>query len=763
MERCFYIYIFCRIEDRGSECSMAEVIGIVEDIIFRNEENGFSVIDVREEGTNHLITAVGNFPFISQGERVRLEGEWTTHPDYGQQLKMLTYSSAAPSTIVGLESYLASGLIKGVGSSTARKLVHHFGLDVLDIIQFNPQRLIEVDGIGQSRADMIASSFSEQKEIREVMIFLQSYEITTAYALKIYKEYGGNTINVVRENPYRLAEDIIGIGFKIADRIARSLGVDPNSPYRAAAGIRYVLSNAASEGHTFLPKEELLSIASKLLAVEDSLLDNALINLALSHSLVMEQTEVSTAVYLAGLYQAEAGTARMLRDLAADNTIKQFKKIEDKIKRFEEENDICLAEQQREAVCRAMQHGVIIITGGPGTGKTTTINCIIELLVQEGLKVELAAPTGRAAKRMTETTGRDAKTIHRLLEYGFGENPGEGFQRDEDNPIKADAVIIDEMSMVDILLVSHLLKAIVSGTRLIMVGDVDQLPSVGPGNVLRDIIQSNVIPVIQLTEIFRQAQESMIIVNAHRINHGENPFLNVKDQDFFFDKRETVDDILKTLVDLIARRLPGFGEYRSLQDIQILSPMRKGMIGVNNLNVELQKVLNPPAFNKKEKAAGEIVYRQGDKVMQIKNNYKLQWNKPGEDGQSYEGEGVFNGDMGFIQDIDKEEQTLTVLFDDDKTVVYEFSQLDELELSYAITIHKSQGNEFPVVIIPLISGPPMLMTRNLLYTGVTRAKEMVVLVGREKMIQRMVQNNHIAKRHSGLDSRLEQAYGMALL
>jgi exodeoxyribonuclease V alpha subunit len=751
-----------RQRDRGRESSMTEVIGIVEDIVFRNEENGFSVIGVREEGTNHLITAVGNFPFISQGERVRLEGEWTTHPAYGQQLKMLTYSSAAPSSLVGLESYLASGLIKGVGPSTAHKLVQHFGLDVLDIIQFNPQRLVEVDGIGPSRADMIASSFSEQKEIREVMIFLQSYGITTAYALKIYKEYGGNTINVVRENPYRLAEDIIGIGFKTADRIARSMGVDPNSPYRAAAGIKYVLSNAASEGHTYLTKEELLSKAGNLLTVEGSLLENALTNLTLPHSLVMEQTEAHTAVYLAGLYQAEAGTARMLRDLAADYTIKQFKGTEEKIKRFEEDNDIRLADQQREAVIGAMQHGVIIITGGPGTGKTTTINCIIELLAQEGLKVELAAPTGRAAKRMTETTGREAKTIHRLLEYGFGEDPDEGFQRNEDNPIKADAVIIDEMSMVDILLVYHLLKALVQGTRLIMVGDVDQLPSVGPGNVLRDMIQSGVIPVIQLTEIFRQAQESMIIVNAHRINHGEHPILNAKNQDFFYDKRETVDDVLKTLIDLTVRRLPGFGKYRSLQDIQILSPMRKGIIGVNNLNTELQKVLNPPAPSKSEKASGEIVYRQGDKVMQIKNNYRLQWKKSGEDGQACEGEGVFNGDMGFIQDIDKEEQTLTVLFDDDRTVVYDFSQLDELELAYAVTIHKSQGNEFPVVILPLISGPPMLMTRNLLYTGVTRAKEMVVLVGRERMIQRMIQNNHIAMRYSGLDNRLKQAFGMAL-
>lgn len=739
---------------------MAEVIGIIEDIVFRNEENGFSVVGIREEGTQVIVTCVGNFPFINQGERVRLEGDWTTHPDYGEQLKMVTYSSAAPTTINGMESYLASGLIRGVRASTARKLVQHFGEDVLDIIQFNPQRLTEVDGIGESRAEMIASSFSEQKEVREVMIFLQSYGITTAYALKIYKAYGGNTINVVRENPYRLAEDVIGIGFKTADRIAKTMGVDSNSPYRVAAGIKYVLSNAASQGHTYLPKEELLKRANQLLGVESSLVDNGLTNLMLSRTLVMEKKEDHTAIYLAGFYQAESGAARILRDLATDQNVKQFDKVEKKIDRFEKDNQITLAEQQREAVRQAMQYGVIVITGGPGTGKTTIINCMIDLLSAEGLKVELAAPTGRAAKRMTEATHQEAKTIHRLLEYGYGEEHEEAFQRDEDDPIKADVVIIDEMSMVDISLEYYLLKAIIQGTRLIMVGDVDQLPSVGPGNVLRDIIQSNVLPVIKLTEIFRQAEESMIIVNAHRINRGEMPMLNVKEKDFFIDKQDSAEDILKTLDDLITKRLPGYGEYHPLQDIQIMAPMRKGVMGVNNLNVELQKVLNPPASNKKEKAYGETIFRQGDKVMQIKNNYKLEWTRTEQNGETYEGEGIFNGDMGFIQDIDKEDQTLTILFDDDKTVVYEFSQLDELELSYAITIHKSQGSEFPVVVIPLVSGPPMLMTRNLLYTAVTRAKELVVLVGREHVIRRMVENNHIAKRYSSLDERLQQVYGM---
>jgi exodeoxyribonuclease V alpha subunit len=739
---------------------MAEIIGIIEDIVFRNEDNGFSVVEVLEEGTNRSVTAVGSFPYINQGERVRMEGEWTTHPVYGQQLKMETYSSVAPSTIVGMENYLASGLIKGVGASTARRLVEHFGLDVLDIIQFNPLRLTEVEGIGNTRAEMIASSFSEQKEIREVMIFLQSYGITTTYALKIYKSYGSNTINLVRENPYRLAEDVTGIGFKTADRIARSMGVDSNSPYRAIAGAKYVLSRAASDGHTYLPKEELIEKAARLLAVDKSLSENALTALALSQAVAMEQNEDHTAVYLSAFFKAEAGTAKMLRDLSAVNSHRPVKNIDDKIDRFEEKHHIRLAGQQREAVNQAMQHGVVIITGGPGTGKTTTINCIIELLEQEGLSVELAAPTGRAAKRMTEASGYEAKTIHRLLEYGFSGEEGDGFQRNENNPVKADAVIIDEMSMVDILLVHNLLKAIIPGTRMVLVGDMDQLPSVGPGNVLRDMIQSGMIPVVQLTEIFRQAQESMIILNAHRINHGELPILNVKNKDFFYDRRESEEEILKTLTDLVTRRLPGFGDYHSLKDIQILVPMRKGLVGVNQLNVELQSVLNPPASFKKEKSSRETIFRQGDKVMQIKNNYKLKWSKPDSKEDVYEGEGVFNGDMGFVQDIDSEEQTLTVLFDDEKTVNYDFSQLDELELAYAISIHKSQGSEFPVVVIPLVQGPPMLMTRNLLYTGVTRAKEMVVLVGKENIIGRMVANNHIAKRYSSLYKRLKQVYGL---
>jgi exodeoxyribonuclease V alpha subunit len=725
--------------------------------VFRNEDSGFTVVEIRDEAKNELVTAVGLFPFANQGERVRLTGEWTTHPEYGQQLKMETYIPVAPASTVGMENYLASGLIKGVGAHTARKLVEHFGMDVLDIIQFNPERLTEVDGIGKTRAEMIASSFSEQKEIREVMLFLQSYGITTTFALKIFKLYGDKTIELIRENPYRIADEVVGVGFKTADNIARLMGIEKDSPYRAAAGTRYVLSKSAGDGHTYLPKDELIQQACRLLEVDRTLVENALINLALSKSVFLEEIDGDVAAFLAPFYVAEKGAAKSLRDLSVAEITNPITDIEDKLKRSQERKGICLAGRQREAVLEAMKNGVVVITGGPGTGKTTTVNIIIDLFLQEGMEVELAAPTGRAAKRLSEATGREAKTIHRLLEYGYSDELGDGFHKDADNPIKADAVIIDEMSMVDILLLNNLLKAILPGTRLIMVGDVDQLPSVGPGNVLHDIIQSGVVHVVKLNEIFRQARESMIIVNAHRINNGELPLMNAKEKDFFLVRRSNTQETLHTLLDLISRRLPNFNDYHPCRDIQILAPMRKGLVGVNQLNHELQAVLNPPSPVKKEKAYRETLFRLGDKIMQIKNNYQLPWEKPGEDGETEKGEGVFNGDMGFVQDIDNEEQTLTVMFDDDRTVIYDFTQLDELELAYAISIHKSQGSEFPVVIIPLVHGPPMLMTRNLLYTAVTRAKELVVIVGREKVIAEMVANNHIAKRYSNLSKRLRQA------
>ncbi len=734
---------------------MAEITGLIEEIVFRNEDNGFSVVEIRDEDTNSIVTAVGSFPFLSIGERVRLTGEWVRHPEYGRQLKMETYVTVAPSTLTGMENYLASGLIKGVGPSTARKLIEHFGLDVLDVIQFSPSRLTEVEGIGETRAALIASSFAEQREIREVMLFLQAYRISTAMAFKIYKSYGSDTIGLIKQNPYRLAEDIEGIGFRTADAIAARLGIDPNSMDRAAAGIRYVLAQAASDGHTYLPKAELVDKAARLLLVDKALVENALVQLAVNQAVVMEDPGDGVLVYLAPLYRAEANTARLLSSLAAAGTSVRFGDIDKEIREFERRHHIELADRQKEAVIQVMENGIVVITGGPGTGKTTTINCIISLLVQKGLKFELAAPTGRAAKRMTEATGYEAKTIHRLLEYVYSEGDGGSFQKNEENPIKADAIIIDEMSMVDILLMHNLLKATIPGTRLVLAGDVDQLPSVGPGNVLKDIINSGTVTVVKLTEIFRQARESMIVVNAHRINRGELPLLNVKDKDFFFDRRENAEDLPEVLKDLVVRRLPGYNNYDPATDIQVLVPMRKGVAGVHNLNLELQSALNPPSPDKNEKRVGETIFRQYDKVMQIKNNYSLKWSRVKDGEVLYEGEGVFNGDMGIIQQIDHEVQTLSVLFDDDRLAVYDFSQLDELEPAYAITIHKSQGSEFPVVIIPLVYGPPMLMTRNLLYTAVTRAKELVVIVGREEIISRMVNNNHIEKRYSLLDKRLK--------
>lgn len=481
---------------------MAEITGLIEEIVFRNEDNGFSVVEIRDEDTNSIVTAVGSFPFLSIGERVRLTGEWVRHPEYGRQLKMETYVTVAPSTLTGMENYLASGLIKGVGPSTARKLIEHFGLDVLDVIQFSPSRLTEVEGIGETRAALIASSFAEQREIREVMLFLQAYRISTAMAFKIYKSYGSDTIGLIKQNPYRLAEDIEGIGFRTADAIAARLGIDPNSMDRAAAGIRYVLAQAASDGHTYLPKAELVDKAARLLLVDKALVENALVQLAVNQAVVMEDPGDGVLVYLAPLYRAEANTARLLSSLAAAGTSVRFGDIDKEIREFERRHHIELADRQKEAVIQVMENGIVVITGGPGTGKTTTINCIISLLVQKGLKFELAAPTGRAAKRMTEATGYEAKTIHRLLEYVYSEGDGGSFQKNEENPIKADAIIIDEMSMVDILLMHNLLKATIPGTRLVLAGDVDQLPSVGPGNVLKDIINSGTVTVVKLTEIF---------------------------------------------------------------------------------------------------------------------------------------------------------------------------------------------------------------------------------------------------------------------
>ena len=733
---------------------MITIEGTVEDIIFKNESNGYTVAVLQCEEDS--ITIVGYIPFLKIGETLKVDGDFVYHPVYGEQVNVENCVTITPSTIKGIEKYLSSGLIPCIGPKTAKKIVKKFGEDSLDIIQYNPERLKEIDGIGDKKLKRIVEAFNEQRDLKDIMVFLQQYGISTNYGLKIYKKYGNETIKEIQENPYRLCEDIFGIGFKTADKVARSLGVEMDSPYRINAGIKYTIMEAASDGHSFLPKEELVKETKNMLGVEEDNIEEGIRDLAVIGDVYLENFNEEVVVYYKPLYVAENNVSRKIMELSMADVDKLNIDVEKEIEKIEEEDEISFAEKQKLAIKESVENGITVITGGPGTGKTTTINAIIRLFEKKNLSIALAAPTGRAAKRMSEATDREAKTIHRLLEYSFFDDDGMmGFGRNEDEPLDVDVVIIDEMSMVDIILMNNLLKAIVSGTRLILVGDVDQLPSVGPGNVLKDIIKSGIVKVVELDEIFRQARESMIIVNAHRINAGMYPYLNVKDKDFFFIVHNTQEEISNTIADLVKTRLPNFNGYDPIKDIQVLSPMKKGEVGTKFLNRKLQECLNPKHKGVKEKKIGDEIFRIGDKVMQIKNNYSTEWTMM-EDGKAVEGEGVFNGDFGYIQDIDTEDSILTVLFDDGREVEYDFNQLDELMLAYATTVHKSQGSEFPVVIMPIFWGPPMLMTRNLLYTAVTRAKEMVVLVGMEKYLYMMIGNNKIAKRYSSLDMKLRR-------
>ncbi|MFV9566925.1 SF1B family DNA helicase RecD2 [Thermoanaerobacter mathranii] len=729
---------------------MVDIEGVVEEIIFRNEQNGYTVLELSTQGL--VVTAVGYMPFVNIGERIKIEGEWIEHPDYGEQIKVLNYQTLAPTTLEGIEKFLASGLIPGIGPITARKIVKKFGVDSLNIIETAPERLKEIKGLSDEKIKRICEAYEMQKGIKEVMVFLQGYGISTAMAIKIYKEYGNNAIEIIKQNPYRLADDIFGIGFKTADKIAENLGVDPHSLYRISSGTRYVLMQYAANGHTYVPKELLKKEAASLLEVSEEEVEDSFVLLVQNEKIHIETFEDNTVgIYYIPYYIAELHTAERLFNMTLMENEDLGLDVQKEIRNFEKETGILLAENQKLAVEEAVKNSVVIITGGPGTGKTTIINCIIRIFEKAGKKVALAAPTGRAAKRITEATGKEAKTIHRLLEYTYSEEEGKGFNKNEKDPLKYDVIIIDEASMVDILLMNALLKALPIGAKLILVGDADQLPSVGAGNVLRDIIDSGIVKVIRLKEIFRQQKQSLIVVNAHKINNGEYPTYNDKNSDFFFINANTQEDILKTILELVINRLPKAYGFHPINDIQVLTPMRKGIIGVHNLNLELQKALNPHDKTKPEKTMKEFVFRVGDKVMQIKNNYKIKWKKGDE-----EGEGVFNGDIGIIQSIDEELQELTVYFDDEKFVTYDFSDLDELNLSYAITVHKSQGSEFPVVIIPITYGPPMLLTRNLLYTAVTRARKLVILVGQEKYLKFMIDNNRISKRYSGLLSRLKK-------
>ncbi len=734
---------------------MEIIEAFADETVFRNEENGYTVLVVKAGKSR--VSAVGIMPPIAVGEKLRITGDWTEHPVYGRQIKVQSIEIEKPTTLSGIEKYLSSGMIRGIGPATAKLLIRAFGEETLDVLYSQPEKLLDVPGIGQKRAQMIQESYAEQAQQREAMVFLQSYGVTPALAVKIYKRYGENVRQVITRNPYRLVEDVEGIGFKTADRIAASLGIEQTSEYRLSAGVKYTLSEAtAGAGHCYLPRPELALAARRLLGSDADSIDRTIDSLILSHDisaqiLPCDSGEEVVALYLPSTYRAESEVARRLREMIDAMPDSMASDLTAQIDELERIEGLAFHTQQRQAIETAVTHGMTVITGGPGTGKTTIIKCIIKLLSVHG-DVALAAPTGRAAKRMSVACGMEAKTLHRLLEYGGEEGD---FARSEDNPLEIDTLIIDEMSMVDIFLMRSLLRALVPGTRLIMVGDADQLPSVGAGNVLRDILDSGVIPSVRLTEIFRQDEKSMIVYNAHRINRGESPRLNAKGSDFFFERAVSPSDAAKRIVTLCSARLPGFLNLDPVRQMQVLSPTKKGECGVWMLNQLLQAEFNPPASGKHERVRGDTTFREGDKVMQTRNNYQLKWKKDGAIGIE-DGQGVFNGDIGFVTFIDPQEHVMEVQFDDERTATYEGGDVDDLELAYCISVHKSQGSEFPVVIMPAVGGPPMLLTRNLFYTAVTRARRMVMIVGRENAIEQMIANVNTRRRYSALCWRLKQ-------
>ena len=730
---------------------MSEIHCIVEDIVFRNEENGYVVAHVKEEETKHTI--VGYIPYIVEGQSLKLQGEWVKHPQFGRQLKVISCEEIIPDSKSGIEKYLSSGVISGIGPVTAKKIVDKFGEKTLEVLDNDINRLNEIEGIGDKKIKIIYESYSKQRDIRNIMVFLQTYGITPNQCVKIYKKYGVESIKVVKENPYILTEDIAGIGFKSADKIARSLGVEADSPFRIQSGINYIINEFCAMGNTYMPIEKLIKESMDVLSTEKSIIEKNIYESTLEQKIKIEIIDSKNCVFTMPYYYCELSVTKKILTLATNKYNDIEININKQIEEFESLNSIEFAPIQKEAIRGAFENGIEVITGGPGTGKTTIINCITHMFEKSSLRVFLAAPTGRAAKRMSEASGKEAKTIHRLLELGVENDEQMAFFKREECPLECDVIIVDEASMIDIVLMNNLLKAIGMGTRLIIVGDVDQLPSVGPGNVLRDIIESKAVRVVRLKDIFRQSKESMIIVNAHKINNGEMPILNKKDKDFYFVSREGNENILNTIIELIHKRLPKFNsKWDSKHHIQVLSPMRKGILGVSNLNNSIQQVLNPKGEGKKEISSRDMVFRIGDKVMQTKNNYTLKWTRVAGVGEK-NGEGIFNGDVGFIEDID-DKNNLIVIFDNERKVVYENMYLDELDLAYAITIHKSQGSEFPVVVMPVFMGPPLLMNRNLLYTGITRAKKLVVLVGSQKAIHFMIENDKGFDRYSGLKWRI---------
>lgn len=750
---------------------MATVSGYVEKIKYRNEENGYSILSVNSDGLDYVL--VGTFPYISEGDFIEASGRDVEHPIYGDQIQVESYELKAPEDTASMERYLGSGAIRGVGTALAARIVRRFKADTFRIIEEEPERLAEVKGISEKMAQAISEQMESKKEMRQAMMFLQEYGISMSLALKIYNEYGSRMYSIIKENPYRLADDIQGVGFKMADEIAQKVGIFTDSDFRIRSGIYYTLLQSVANGHTYLPQEELLASASELLHVDPAVMEKHLTDLQMEKKIVVkvneekllkpeedDSTPASRHVYASQYYYTELNTARMLHDLNLRGAEPETE-IRKKLEKICEEERIEPDELQIRAVVEAVNSGLLIITGGPGTGKTTTINTIIRYFEQEEMEILLAAPTGRAAKRMTEATGYEARTIHRLLELtgvpsDDKDTSGMHFERNEENPLDADAIIIDEMSMVDIYLMHALLRAVNPGTRLILVGDTNQLPSVGPGNVLRDLIASGAFDVVQLTRIFRQAAESDIIVNAHKINDGERIPLGKRSKDFLFIRREQPDAIISAMLTLVREKLPNY-VHADMFDIQIMTPMRKGALGVERLNTILQSFLNPQDPSKPEKEVGGTIYRVGDKVMQIKNNYQIEWETRNRYGIPVDsGAGVFNGDIGIIREINTFAEELTVEFDEGKMVDYSFKQLEELELAYAITIHKSQGSEYPAVVIPVYSGPRMLMTRNLIYTAVTRARACVCLVGIPEMLQAMVDNEVEQRRYTGLKVRIQE-------
>lgn len=737
---------------------MEKIKGYVEHIVFRNDENGYTVFNLNNDDGD--LTCVGKFHYIEEGELLELEGEFIVHKLYGTQLQVETSKVCAPEDLVSIERYLGSGAVKGIGVALAGRIVKKFKEDTFRIIEEEPERLAEVKGISERKAREIALQASEKKDMREAMIYLQKYGISITLAAKIYQHYGQNVYRVIEENPYQIADHVSGVGFKTADEIAAKVGIHIDSDFRIRSGIFYTLLQSVGEGHIYLKQDALLWRTGELLGVEIDHIERYLMDLAMEKRVVLKKEQDGTKVYASHYYYMELNVAKMLHDLNVREEIADAA-LRHHIHKIEKNTGLELDEMQEKAVMEAARNGITVLTGGPGTGKTTTINAMIHFFESEGMDIFLAAPTGRAAKRMTEATGYEAQTIHRLLEVNG--NPeaegGSGFGRNEDNPLEADVVIIDEMSMVDLPLMYALLQAVIPGTRLVLVGDRNQLPSVGPGSVLKDIIDSACFPVVMLKKIFRQAGESDIVVNAHKINRGEPVALDNQSRDFFFLKRQDPNMIISNVITLVQQKIPQYVAAKSY-DIQVLTPMRKGLLGVERLNKILQEYLNPPGKDKQEKEYGDRLFREGDKVMQIKNNYQLEWEVATKYGMTIDkGLGVFNGDMGVIRSIHTYEECVVVEFDEQRKVKYPYSLLDELELAYAITIHKAQGSEYPAVIIPLLQGPRQLYNRNLLYTAVTRARKCVTLVGSDAVFQEMIRNTQEQERNTSLSERIQEFIG----